>query len=325
VREGAGGPGPAAAGPTVTVVGSLNLDIVVPVPHHAAPGETVLGGDHFRNPGGKGANQAVAAARLGQRVAMVGRVGADGSGRTLLAALEADGVDVARVRIDDDAPTGIALIAVDDRGENAIVVSPGANARVTAADVDDSADVLRSSPATLLQLEIPADAVRRAAKLAGGTVVLNPAPAPPAPLPADLLAKVDVLVPNRVELAGLAASGTMLPETLEQVEAMARALGVPSVVVTLGTEGALVVEGGTSAHVPTPQVDVVDTTAAGDAFCGALADALVRGESLSEAARWAVRVAAITCTRPGAQASLPTREEVEALAPTDTAGGGGHR
>jgi ribokinase len=325
VREGAGGPGPAAAGPTVTVVGSLNLDIVVPVPHHPAPGETVLGGDHFRNPGGKGANQAVAAARLGQRVAMVGRVGADDSGRTLLTALETDGVDVARVRIDHDAPTGIALIAVDDRGENAIVVSPGANARVTAADVDASADLLRSSPATLLQLEIPADAARRAAQLAGGTVVLNPAPAPPGTLPAELLAEVDVLVPNRVELAGLAARGTMLPETLEQVDAMARALGVPSVVVTLGTEGALVVEGGTSAHVPTPQVDVVDTTAAGDAFCGALADALVRGDSLSEAARWAVRVAAIACTRPGAQASLPTRGEVEALAPTDTAGGGGHR
>lgn len=317
--------GPAAESPAVTVVGSLNLDIVVPVPHHPAPGETVLGADHFRNPGGKGANQAVAAARLGQRVAMVGRVGADDSGRALLAALKADGVDVTRVRITEDAPTGIALIAVDDRGENAIVVSPGANARVTADDVETSAHILRSARATLLQLEVPVDAVRRGAQLAGGTVVLNPAPAPSAPLPADLLAEVDVLVPNRVELAGLVGSGAMVPETLEQVEAMVRALGLPAVVVTLGMEGALVVETGLSAHIPTPQVDVVDTTAAGDAFCGALVDALVRRESLPDAARWAVRAAAIACTRPGAQASLPHREEVESLSPTESSGTGGHR
>jgi ribokinase len=302
---------PGRRSPTVAVVGSLNLDIVVPVPHHPAPGETVLGGDHFRNPGGKGANQAVAAARLGQATAMVGRVGDDDPGQTLLEALRADGVDTSGVLVTKDAPSGIALIAVDDRGENAIVVSPGANARVTVADVGGAAGTLAAAAVTLLQLEVPQQAVAQAARLSRGLVLLNPAPAPAEPLPAELLSEVDVLVPNRLELAGLV--GGAVPATLDEVEAMARALGRPAVVVTLGPDGALVVETEESAHVLAPEVEAVDTTAAGDSFCGALADALVRGQALADAVGWAVRAAAITCTRPGAQASLPTREEVEAL------------
>lgn len=298
---------------TVAVVGSLNLDIVVPVPRHPARGETVLGGDHFRNPGGKGANQAVAAARLGQAVAMIGRVGADDFGRSLVAALEEDGVDAGNILVSEGTPTGIALIAVDERGENAIVVSPGANAAVTPGDVEAAGETLEAATVTLLQLEVPTDAVARAVALAGGTVVLNPAPAPREPLPRDLLAEVDVLVPNRVELAGLLGEDEP-PRSLDRVEAMARAAGGRSVVVTLDAEGALVVDGDAALHVPAPQVEAVDTTAAGDSFCGALADALVRGQPLVEAVEWAVRAAAITCTRRGAQASLPRRDEVEALA-----------
>lgn len=293
---------------TVAVVGSLNLDLVVPVPRHPLPGETVLGGDHFANPGGKGANQAVAAARLGRRVAMVGRVGDDDAGRTLLSALAADGVDASHVRVTEGTASGIALITVDASGENAIVVSPGANALVAPTDVDAAAGVLAGAAVTLLQLEIPLDAVVAAARAARGTVVLNPAPA--RSLPRELLRAVDVLVPNRAELAALAGEREP-PVSLDDLGRLAgRVDGPRVVVVTLGANGALVVKGGAPTHVPGVPVDPVDTTAAGDSFCGALADALARGDALGPAVRWAVRAAAITVTRPGAQRSMPSRAEV---------------
>lgn len=292
---------------SIAVVGSLNLDLVVRVPRHPRPGETVLGGDVSRYPGGKGANQAVAAARLGRRVAMVGCVGDDDAGRTLLGVLAADGVDASGVRVSGEAPSGTALITVDDAGENAIVVSPGANARVTVADVRAAAPVLAAASVTLLQLEIPLDAVREAARIAGGIVILNPAPA--AALPAEVLAVVDVLVPNRSELSILAARPVDDHDDL--VAAASLLEGPGAVVVTCGAEGAVVVEGGRATWIPAVAVTVVDTTAAGDSFCAALADALVDGADLVAAARWSVRVAAATVTRAGAQASLPTRAEVE--------------
>jgi ribokinase len=293
---------------TVVVVGSLNTDIVVPVPRHPGPGETVLGGNHFRNPGGKGANQAVAAARLGRPTSMVGRVGRDDAGSALVRALMGSGVDASRVTPTEDAPTGIALITVDDAGENSIAVSPGANGRVTEADVKEAWDVVSSAGVVLLQLEIPLQAVMAAARTATGTVILNPAPA--RPLPPSLLEAVDVLVPNRSELALLAGAGEE-PSDEEGVASMtARIAGPRAVVVTLGSEGALAVEGGRTERVPAVPVKAVDTTAAGDAFCGALADALVRGEELTSGARWAARAAAVACTRQGAQASLPSRREV---------------
>jgi ribokinase len=293
---------------TVAVVGSLNMDIVVPVPHHPAPGETVLGGDPFRNPGGKGANQAVAAARLGRPTSMVGRVGRDEAGSELVKALRDSDVDASRVTATENAPTGIALITVDDRGENSIVVSPGANARVTEEDVKQAERVVSSAGALLLQLEIPLEAVVAAARTSTGTVILNPAPA--RPLPPSLLEAVDVLVPNRSELALLSGAGAEPTDEATAASMAARLTGPRAVVVTLGPEGALVVEGGRSERVPAVPVKAVDTTAAGDAFCGALADAMVRREKLTDAARWAVRVAAVACTRRGAQASLPSRDEV---------------
>jgi ribokinase len=296
---------------SVCVVGSLNLDLVVAVDHHPVPGETVIGGPAARHPGGKGANQAVAAARLGQAVSMVGRVGMDEAGETLLAALRGDGVDVRHVRRMDGEPSGIALITVDPAGENAIVVSPGANAHVDAEDVQAADEALAGADVLLLGHEVPAEAVAAAAAAARGRVVLNPAPA--RPVDPEVLRRVDVLVPNRGELAVLA--GARVPADVEEAAALAARLpGVAAVVVTLGVDGAVVVEGGRVERVPAVEADAVDTTAAGDAFCGALADALARGADLVEAARWAARCAAVATTRHGAQPSLPTRDAVEAAA-----------
>jgi ribokinase len=297
------------ADPEVAVVGSLNLDLVVRVARLPGPGETVSGDDVFRNPGGKGANQAVAAARLGRRVAMVGRVGDDDAGRELLESLEADAVDTSQVRVVAGVPSGIALITVSEDGENQIVVSPGANARLTPDDVGQAGAALAAAAVTLLQLEVPLEAVAAAARAAGGTVVLNPAPV--RDLPEELLAEVDVLVPNRVELAQLA--GGAEPEKVAEATRLAGRLPARAVVVTLGADGCLVIVGGDTVHVPAVPVRAVDTTAAGDAFCGGLADALAGGATLEDAARRAVRVAAAACLRPGAQASLPTPGDLPAL------------
>jgi ribokinase len=277
----------------IAIVGSINLDVVVEVERHPVPGETVLGGDRVELPGGKGANQAVAAARLGAEVAFVGRVGDDDAGRRLRDGLAAEGVDVAHVVVDASAPTGMALIAVDRAGENTIVVSSGANARVSAADVEAAGDVLARAAATLVQHEVPGEAVATAIARGGGTVVLNPAPARP------IVAPVDVLVPNRGELEALAGRAGDPVELARSLDA-ARA-----VVVTLGSEGAVVVEGSHVERIPAPSVEAVDTTGAGDAFCGALAQALDAGADLVEAARWAVRAAAASVTKPGAQGGLP--------------------
>jgi ribokinase len=285
----------------IVVVGSANLDVVVPVPHHPATGETVLGGDHVLIPGGKGANQAVAAARLGGDVAFVGRVGDDDAGIRLRASLDAAGVDTTHLDTDPDTPSGLALIGVDDDGDNAIIVSPGANACLAPDDLDGG--LLADAAVVLLQLEVPLDTVSTAVAAATGTVVLNPAPA--ALLPDGFLDGVDVLVPNRLELRTLAGRDG------DDVD-LARSLGVPSVVATLGPEGALVVSGGSARRFPAPVVDAVDTTACGDAFCGALAEGLARGLDLDAAVRRSVHAGALTATRAGAQPSLPTSAELAA-------------
>jgi ribokinase len=292
----------------VAVVGSINQDLVVTVKRFPEPGETLLGRGHFMAAGGKGANQAVAAARLGQEVTMVGRVGDDAFGHSLRHRLDSEGVGVDHVRIDLERGTGLAVITLDDRAENTIVVSAGANGAVTLDDVAAAESDLVAAEVTLLQLEVPLAAVDAAAELAGGLVVLNPAPA--ASLPAETLDMVDVLVPNRSELGLLA--GVDEPWSLDDVEAAAVALAGPgTVVVTLGAEGALLVSGGPAQLVPAPQVEAVDTVGAGDAFCGALADALARGWTLPRAVEWAVHAGAIATTREGAQTALPTRAQVE--------------
>ena len=304
--------GPVERVPTIAVLGSANLDIVVPVPHHPVTGETVLGGDHALIPGGKGANQAVAAARLGGSVSFVGRVGDDDAGETLRSSLEADGVDTTHLRTDSEAPSGIALIGVDADGDNAIVVSPGTNARVGPEDVQAAKATIAGAAVVLLQLEVPTGAVVAAARAATGTVVLNPAPA--APLPDGLLDRVDVLVPNALELAQLA--DTQPDAAVDALIAMARSLPTATVIVTRGARGALLVTPDDHREVAAPSVRVVDTTGAGDSFCGALAEALARDATLLEAVERAVVAGAVTATRHGAQPAMPTVADMVAVPST---------
>jgi ribokinase len=297
--------------PSILVVGSLNMDLVVRAPRHPQPGETLLGGDFATFPGGKGANQAVAAARLGAPVRMIGRVGVDAFGDALLATLAADGVDTAHISRDHKAATGVALITVNAEGQNTIVVASGANFRVTPEDVSSAEADFESAAVVVAQLECPLPAVGRAVKLArahGAQVVLNPAPAPPPPLrslPPELLAGVDYLIPNQNELALL----TGLDDVREAARAL-RASGVRCVVVTLGEAGVLVLDEAGEVALPAHSVQVADTTAAGDAFVGAFATALLQGRSAREAARWGNAAGAAAVTRAGAQPSLPTREEL---------------
>lgn len=294
----------------VAVVGSLNLDLIVAVDRLPGRGETVVGTGVRTGPGGKGANQAAAAAALSPAVAMVGRVGDDSAGRDLIADLAGRGVAVDDVRTSRGSPTGTATVAVETSGgENQIVVAPGANHTVEDADVDIA--TVREAAVVLLQLEIPLAAVCSAARAAGGLVVLNPAP--PQPLPVDLLDRVDVLVPNEWELARLAGEPAREHEPGE-LAALARRVTTGDVVVTMGARGALVVPAaGVPTLLPPPQVAAVDTTGAGDCFCGALCVALAAGSDLVEAARFAVAAAALSTTGPGARGALPGDAAVRAL------------
>ncbi|MFB6777388.1 ribokinase [Streptomyces sp. NPDC056352] len=294
------------------VVGSANADLVIGVERRPAPGETVLGSDLAVHPGGKGGNQAVAAARLGARTALLARVGDDAHGRLLLESQREAGVDTGGVLV-GGAPTGVALITVDPSGDNSIVVSPGANARLTPDDIRGAADLLAGARVVSAQLEIPLETVAEVARTRplGARFVLNPSP--PAPLPDDVLAACDPLVVNEHEARFvLGASAGPGPEDWARA---LLALGPQSVVITLGADGALVADGRTDAvaRIPSPRVDAVDTTGAGDAFTAALAWRLSLGEDIATAAAFAVRVGAAAVTREGAQASFPTAEEVSAL------------
>jgi len=296
----------------VTVAGSLNMDLVVRTPHIPEPGETIIGGEFRTVPGGKGANQAVAAARLGAQVAMVGRVGGDAFGGLLLDNLAAAGVDPAFVTRDPQAATGVALIEVDDAGQNSIVVVSGANSRLSPADVEAAAAAIGAADVLLLQLESPLETVTRAAQVAraqGVTLILNPAPA--RPVPAGLLGLVDVLIPNESETALLTGLPAGDQEEAQAAAAALRRMGVATVILTLGGRGALLAyEGGTELF-PAFDVTPVDTTAAGDAFVGGLGVALAEGRPLREAVRWGNAAGALATTRLGAQPSLPTRQALD--------------
>jgi len=299
--------------PNVVVVGSANVDLIAKAARLPRAGETVLGHSLRMAPGGKGANQAVACARLGLPTGFVGRVGRDAFGDLLLRTLAAAGISAEQVVRDAEAPSGVAMIAVDAQGHNTILVAQGANARLTAEDVAAGMAAL-AADALLLQLEVPLPAVERAAAIArarGTRVVLNPAPA--CALPAALLRQVDVLTPNQSELALLAGRPVGDRAEAEQAARSLLERGPQAVVVTLGADGALVVGAGGARHVPGFRVDAVDTTGAGDAFNGALAVALVEGRDLVEAARFANAAGALATTALGAQEALPTRAEVERL------------
>jgi ribokinase len=299
----------------ITVVGGLNMDFVVQVEKLPLPGETVLGGGFATIPGGKGANQACAAGRLGGRVLMVGRVGDDVFGRSLCESLAAAGVDGAAVLVTEGTPSGVALIFVQAGGQNQIVVAPGANGRLTPEDVT-RALAGAAGGFLLLQLESPPGTVEAAAargKQQGMTVLLDPAPA--RPLSDALLAQVDVLTPNESEAMVLLErrEGTV---SLADAPELARALrrrGPRSVVLKLGEKGAFFDDGKGGRHFPALKVEAVDATAAGDTFNGALAVALAEGRPMADALGFANAAAAISVTRLGAQASIPKRAEVEAI------------
>lgn len=264
--------------------------------------------------GGKGANQAVAAARLGADVHFVGRVGDDDFGRAGRASLVDEGVDASALTTTPDASSGVAMIVVDQRAENLIALAHGANARVCAADVDAAWPRLRECGLVLLQLEVPLEATLRAAALAraqGLPVILNPAPAPSEPLPPELLAAVDVIVPNEHEARTLTGVPVTDVASAHEAALRLRASGPRAAIVTLGERGALLLADHDPVHIPAARVTAIDTTAAGDAFCGALAFALARGDELIAAARLATRAAGLAVTRRGAQASLPTYAELE--------------
>lgn len=302
----------------IVVVGSLNVDLVVPVERFPRPGETLLGGDYARHRGGKGANQAVAAARAGGSVRMIGRVGDDAFGAWLRAGLDADGVDHRSVVALPDAPTGVAFISVDADGQNVIIVSPGANGRLSAQDLAPGA--FDGAGVVLLQLEVPLEATLRAAQLAhaaGARVVLNLAPA--AALDAAQLRHVDVLVVNESEAALLLGIETAALADRPEEAARALTTRVPTAIVTLGAAGSAWATRATPTaeaawgRVAGYRVAAVDTTAAGDAFVGALAAALDRGTPIERALQFGNAAGALAVTVRGAQPSLPTAAAIEAL------------
>ncbi|MBD8597438.1 ribokinase [Pseudomonas sp. CFBP 8772] len=300
----------------VVIVGSLNMDLVTRAPRLPRAGETLAGQSFVTVPGGKGANQAVAAARLGASVAMVGCVGDDAYGEQLRSALLAEGIDCQAVTRIAGESTGVALIVVDDSSQNAIVIVAGGNGHVTASVVDSFDALLSQAEVIICQLEVPLDTVGHVLKRGhelGKTVILNPAPAT-GPLPAEWFAWIDYLIPNESEASAL----TGLPvDSTASADAAASALlaaGVSKVIVTLGEQGALFAGKLRSEHFPAPKVQPVDTTAAGDTFVGGFAAALADGKSESEAIRFGQVAAALSVTRSGAQPSIPTFAEVQASA-----------
>jgi ribokinase len=300
----------------ILVVGSLNMDVVGCTTRIPVPGETIIGHTFLSQPGGKGANQAFAAARLGGKVSMLGRVGSDDFGCRIRANLECAGCDMSGVATVADCTSGIALIFVADTGQNSIVIVPGANSLLSAADIEASSDQFKNVAFALLQLEIPMPAVvaaARAATNAGGRVILDPAPA--YDLPGDLFQLADVLTPNETEAAILMG---LSPGRLDPAHAMAigrdlQSRGAKAVIVKLGEQGCVLVCGTHADHLPAPEVKPVDTTAAGDVFNAALAVGLSEGMDLKAACRFANRAAAVSVTRMGSQTAAPTREEVETL------------
>jgi ribokinase len=301
----------------IVVVGSSNTDMVVRSPRLPAPGETVLGGDFLMAAGGKGANQAVAAARLGGDVTLLAKVGGDVFGERALRGFEEEGIRTDLVLRDPEAASGVALILVDGDGENLISVAPGANGRLSVEEVEAARTELSTAAIVLLQLEVPLDCVRAAVSIcaaAGGLVILDPAPA--RELDDELLAGVSILTPNEGEAERLTGIQVADSSSAHRAAAALRGRGADTVVVTLGSAGAYLLSETESALIPSPEVRAVDSTAAGDTFNGALACALARGDDLVQAIELANRAAALSVTRPGAQPSMPTPAELEAALET---------
>ncbi|MBD2337870.1 ribokinase [Calothrix sp. FACHB-156] len=300
---------------SIIVFGSINIDLVATVPRLPNPGETLLGHNFVQVPGGKGANQAVALARLGIPTHMVGRVGADSFGSQLLDNLQNSGVKTENVSVDENVSSGVAAIAVDDKGENQIIVIPGANRRVNQEDVERLSDLLPNSTAILLQFEIPLAAVVAAAKAAhqaGVKVILDPAPAQ-SHVPDELYSLVDIITPNEVEAGQLVGFPVNNEESAKKAAAVLLQRGVKCAIVKLGAKGVFCATAEESFFVPVFPIQVVDTVAAGDAFNGGLAAALYQGLPLHQAVVWGAAAGALAATKSGAQTSLPDKLTFDAF------------
>jgi ribokinase len=296
--------------PKIVVIGSSNTDMVIKVPHLPGPGETVLGGEFHVVNGGKGANQAIAAARAGGDVIFLACMGNDSFGKRSLEVLEKEGIDVSWVKIQEREPSGVAMINVSDSGENSISVAPGANSHLLPADIEKFSSVIKGADMVLMQLEIPLETVYASIEIAHKNhipVILNPAPA--RKLDFELLEQVSVITPNKNEVAILASSDNKNPEYQDLIEEL-KGKGLNTVIVTMGEEGVLYSINGQIQHLEGNRVDAVDTTAAGDTFNGYLAVSLAKGESLKSAVKIANQAASLSVTRLGASTSIPYLKEI---------------
>lgn len=295
----------------IVVIGSTNTDMVIKTGHLPTPGETILGGEFFMNPGGKGANQAVAASRLGGDVDFISKTGNDIFGEQSVENLRREGVNTENMIVDPENPSGVALITVDSKAENCIVVAPGANTTLKPDDIDKAIKRIGIAEIVLLQLEIPIETVEYAAQIAyrnNKKVILNPAPAQK--LSDSILKTIHILTPNETEAEILTGIKVTNSDTAEKAAQILKKKGVEIVIITMGANGAFIRTDSLSELIPAPEVKAVDTTAAGDAFNGALAVAVSEGFNIREAVQFANKAGSIAVTRPGAQASTPYRREV---------------
>lgn len=296
----------------IYVIGSSNTDMVVRCAHLPTPGETILGGEFICVQGGKGANQAVAAARLGGSTRFVCKVGDDANGLQSIEAYKQDGIDTSFVLMEKGGISGVALILVDEQGENCIAVAPGTNGSLSCDNIDAAMNEVTSNDIVLMQLEVPVETVLYAARTAhdkGATVIVDPAPVPPEGIPDEIWQHLDFILPNETEAAAL-TNGCDDPE---QAANVLFDRGVKNVIITLGSEGCLLRNKNGSSNLKGYNVNAVDSTAAGDAFAGALAAAIAEGLSLDEGIDFARKAAAVSVTRVGAQPSLPTIKELDQL------------
>ena len=294
----------------ICVIGSINMDLVVNVDEMPKKGQTLIGSNFKEVPGGKGANQAVAASRLGANVCMVGKVGSDGFGQNLLNQLKNNNVDTKYIQIEEGA-SGVALITVDKNAENAIVVSPGANFKLAQKDIDNCIDAIKESNVVVIQLETPIDTIKYAlekSKELGKFTILNPAPA--VKLGDDIIKNVDLLTPNETELEILSGVSINNEEDILKAAQVMLEKGVKKLIVTLGSKGSLYIDKENKKFKKSYKVDAIDTTAAGDSYTGAIAVSLSQGKNVEDAIDFASRVGALCVTKEGAQTSLPTIEEV---------------
>lgn len=298
----------------ILVIGSSNMDLVVQVPRCPAAGETLFGSSFTTNYGGKGANQAVAVARIGSEVTFMTKLGNDTFGQQMRQHFSEEGMDLTHILTDAESPTGTALITVEDKGENRIIVVPGANARLTENDAESLSAEINSCRFVLTQLEIPLPTVLHIAEMtsaAGKQLILNPAPA--RPLPDSLLQKVFLITPNETEAEILTGIRVSDVESARRVALWFRKKGVQQIVITMGSQGAFVFTDDFQGMVPAYKVKAIDTTAAGDVFNGALTVALSEGKTTADAARFGCAASALAVMRPGAQSSIPTRTEIDAF------------